>query len=104
MVANIILAFASWFSAIRKVVVGLSELGRSFGSAVGIGDIGAADQRLADIAANQRRPNTQPVIVNNSINIRGAVDPQGTARTVTKVLTQQRAISGVRVTAPSGFF
>jgi hypothetical protein len=40
----------------------------------------------------------------NNINVRGAVDPQGTARTVTRVLTQQRAISGVRVTAPSGFF
>jgi hypothetical protein len=45
--------------------------------------------------------------VNNppiTVNVRGAIDPQGTARTVTKVLTQQRAISGVRVTAPSGFF
>jgi hypothetical protein len=45
--------------------------------------------------------------VNNApitVNVRGAIDPQGTARTVTKVLTQQRAISGVRVTAPSGFF
>ena len=40
----------------------------------------------------------------NNINVRGAIDPQGTARTVSKVLTQQRAISGVRVTAPSGFF
>lgn len=104
MVANIINAFASWFGAIRKVLEGLSQLGGGFASAVGLGAPGASDQRLADIAANQRRPNTQPVIVNNSINIRGAVDPQGTARTVTKVLTQQRAISGVRVTAPSGFF
>jgi hypothetical protein len=44
--------------------------------------------------------NNRPI----TVNVRGAIDPQGTARTVTKVLTQQRAISGVRVTAPSGFF
>lgn len=71
---------------------------------LGIGPIGAADQRVADIAAIQRRANTQPVVVNNNINVRGAIDPQATARTVSKVLTQQRAISGVRVTAPAGFF
>ena len=103
-IANIINAFAAWTGAIRNTINTLSGLGSSFGSAVGIGATGAADQRLADIAANQRRAGTQPLVVNNSINIRGAVDPQGTARTVTKVLTQQRAISGVRVTAPSGFF
>jgi hypothetical protein len=103
-IANIILAFANWFAAIRKVTDALGGVLSSAGSALGIGQIGAADQRLTDIAANQRRAGTQPLVVNNSINIRGAVDPQGTARTVTKVLTQQRAISGVRVTAPSGFF
>jgi hypothetical protein len=103
-IANIILAFANWFAAIRKVINALSDLARKFGSAVGIGPIGAADQILTDIAGNQRPAGTQPLVVNNSINISGAVDPQGTARTVTKVLTQQRAISGVRVTAPSGFF
>jgi hypothetical protein len=103
-IADIINAFAAWTNAIRNTINTLSGLGSSFASAVGIGAPGAADQRLADIAANQRRAGTQPLVVNNSINIRGAVDPQGTARTVTKVLTQQRAISGVKVTAPSGFF
>jgi len=55
---------------------------------------------VSNLAANQRRANTAPIVV----NVRGAIDPQGTARTVSKVLTQQRAISGVRVTAPAGFF
>ena len=99
-IADIILAFANWFAAIRKVT---DALGGVLGFAVTGGATGApsaSDQRLLDLAANQRRPNTQPI----TVNVRGAIDPQGTARTVTKVLTTQRAISGVRVTAPSGFF
>jgi hypothetical protein len=99
-IADIILAFANWFAAIRKVTDALSGV---LGFAVTGGATGspsASDQRLLDLAANQRRPNTQPI----TVNVRGAIDPQGTARTVTKVLTTQRAISGVRVTAPSGFF
>jgi len=55
---------------------------------------------VQNLAANQRGANTAPIVV----NVRGAIDPQGTARTVTKVLSQQRSISGVRVTAPAGFF
>jgi len=103
-VTNLINAFASWANAIRGTIDQLNRIGTAAGSALGIGNISAADQRIADIAATQRRANTQPVVVNNNINVRGAIDAQGTARTVTKVLTQQRAISGVRVTAPAGFF
>ena len=103
-VTNLINAFATWANAIRNVTERLSAIGSAAGSALGLGPISAADQNIANIAANQRRPNTQPVVVNNNINVRGAIDPQGTARTVTKVLTQQRAISGVKVTAPAGFF
>lgn len=103
-VAKLIDSFTTWAGAIRNVSERLGGLISGAGSALGIGAPSAADQRIIDIAANQRRPNTQPIIVNNNVNVRGAVDPQGTARTVTKVLTQQRAISGVRVTAPAGFF
>jgi hypothetical protein len=103
-VADIINAFANWTFAIRQTVDALSSLGSRVGSALGVGGISPSDQRLSDIAANQRRANTQPLVVNNNINVRGAIDPQGTARQVTKVLTTQRAITGVRVTAPSGFF
>jgi hypothetical protein len=103
-IADIINAFANWTFAIRQTVDALSALGGRVTSALGVGAISPSDQRLTDIAANQRRANTQPVVVNNNINVRGAIDPQGTARTVTKVLTTQRAITGVKVTAPSGFF
>lgn len=80
------------------------RLGEAIGESISGNLTGSRSQSqdvLNNIARNQR--NT-PTIVNNNINVRGAIDPQGTARTVTKVLTQQRAISGVRVTAPSGFF
>jgi hypothetical protein len=99
-IANLIASFTEWLAAIRKVADALGGVLSSAGSALGIGAISPSDQRLTEIAANQRRPNTQPI----TVNVRGAIDPQGTARTVTKVLTTQRAISGVRVTAPSGFF
>jgi hypothetical protein len=99
-IANLIASFTEWLAAIRKVADALGGVLSSAGSALGIGGISPSDQRLTEIAANQRRPNTQPI----TVNVRGAIDPQGTARTVTKVLTTQRAISGVRVTAPSGFF
>jgi len=82
------------------ILDGLLNVAQKIGAAVGVGPVSPSDQRLTEIAANQRRPNTQPI----TVNVRGAIDPQGTARTVTKVLTTQRAISGVRVTAPSGFF
>jgi hypothetical protein len=82
------------------ILDGLLDVAQRIGSAVGVGPVSSSDQRLTEIAGNQRRANTQPI----TVNVRGAIDPQGTARTVTKVLTTQRAISGVRVTAPSGFF
>ena len=103
-VANIIAGLGLFPRTVAKIYEGLGSIGSRIGQTVGIGDAGAADQRLADIAANQRRRGTQPIVVNNSINVRGAIDAQGTARTVSRVLTQQRNISGVRVTAPSGFF
>jgi hypothetical protein len=80
-----------------------SQLGLRIGESISgdfTGSRAESQARLESIAGSQRRPNTQPI----TVNVRGAIDPQGTARTVTRVLTQQRAISGVRVTAPSGFF
>ena len=80
-----------------------SRLGTGIGEAISgnfTGSRAESQALLESIAGNQRGS----VVVNNNVNVRGAIDPQGTARTVTKVLTTQRAISGVRVTAPSGFF
>ena len=94
-IADVINAFVAWAAAIRTVIEALTRLG-SFAFSGGVGGApSASDQRLLDIAANQRQPGTQPVIVNNSINVRGAIDPQGTARTVNKVLTTQKKITGV---------
>ena len=39
-----------------------------------------------------------------NVNVSGAIDPQGTARTVKKVLDSARGTTGVRITAPTGFF
>jgi hypothetical protein len=39
-----------------------------------------------------------------NVNVSGAIDPQGVARTVKKVLDTARATTGVRITAPTGFF
>ena len=39
-----------------------------------------------------------------NINVKGAVDPQGTARTVKKVFDTARRTTGLKITAPAGFF
>jgi hypothetical protein len=94
-VANVINAFVAWAAAIRSVIEALTTLG-TFAFTGGVtGAPSASDQALLNIAANQRAAGTNPTIVNNSINIQGAIDPQATARTVTKVLATQKRITGV---------
>jgi hypothetical protein len=94
-IASVINAFVEWAAAIRLVIEALTRLG-SFAFTGGVGGSpSASDQALLNIAANQRAAGTNPTIVNNSINIKGAIDPQGTARTVTKVLATQKKITGV---------
>ena len=39
-----------------------------------------------------------------NVNVSGAIDPQGVARTVKKVFDTARATTGLRITAPTGFF
>lgn len=101
---------------VDKAIEGLRELNRiltvdnpfsKFGEAIGRSistdnPLTPSQQIVNNLAQNQRRQNTQPIVVNNFNNI--VTDPQRTARTITNVLTQQRTISGVKVSAPSGFF
>ena len=60
----------------------------------------ARDTTNARRLREEARYNPIPI----QINVSGAIDPQGTARTVKKVLDTARATTGVRVTAPTGFF
>lgn len=39
-----------------------------------------------------------------NVNVSGAIDPQATARTVTKAISTVTSSTGVRITAPAGFF
>jgi len=56
-------------------------------------------------ATNIRRAREEARYTPIEINFNNVVaDPQRTARVITNTLTKQRSISGVRVTAPSGFF
>lgn len=118
-ITNALTAMNNMITGIDNLIGRLGGLKRAFEifSGPGLGALGAlvgapsaisnfnqsraqSQDIVASLAANQRPANTAPIVV----NVRGAIDPQGTARTVSKVLTQQRAISGVRVTAPAGFF
>jgi hypothetical protein len=114
--------FADFLNDITEVLNGLAEIIRfidkinetwkkvSGGMTSFFVDRGIVNQTAGNPFATiqsqtpSRVPNTSLYNQINNINVRGAVDPQGTARTVTRVLTQQRNISGVRVTAPGGFF
>lgn len=83
---------------------GIGFLGAAIGapSAVGAFNESRAQSQaiVQNLAQNQRRANTAPIVV----NVRGGLDNQKTAREIAKVLTQERVISGVRVAAPAGFF
>jgi hypothetical protein len=79
-----------------------SQLGLRIGESISgdfTGSRAESQARLESIAGSQRRPNTQPI----TVNVRGAIDPQGTARAISKVFTSQTSISGVKITAPSAF-
>lgn len=86
----------------------ISELNRILSNLPGLGGFGesiatletARDTTNARRLREEARYNPIPI----QINVSGAIDPQGTARTVKKVLDTARATTGVRVTAPTGFF
>lgn len=93
--ANVIKAFATWAATIRKVGEELNRIGSGAGRALGLGPISEADQRLADIAANQRGQNQFPVVVNNNINVRGGIDDQRTARIISNVISNATTTTGL---------
>jgi hypothetical protein len=87
------------------ILDGLLNVAQKIGAAVGVGPVSPSDRIVADLAANQRQPNTQPIVINYTDNSL-IPDPQKTARTIASVISRQRGITGVAASnlAARGFF
>jgi len=107
-VTTIINKIADLIRAIDAGIGRLQEFNRILSTApLGLGGFGESTAILQQTkeATNIRRAREEARYTPIEINFNNVVaDPQRTARVITNTLTKQRSISGVRVTAPSGFF
>lgn len=101
-IANIINAVSRFIDTMDRAIARIRDLNAAASRIPGLGGFGESQAVLAQTpqlspgAAARLNPQV-------NINVRGAVDPQGTARTIVKTLNTAQRNTGVRITAPAAF-